>query len=141
MATINMQIMRYINLLDKVSRVKTTKCFVYNNTIFFAVAENMISRAIGPGAINVKRIEESLGKKVKIIRDVQFVQIPTEMNKFLQEIVMPIKYKSFEMKEGVATVTAGNQQSKASLIGRNKRRMEELKKIFHDIFNVELRIV
>ena len=35
MAIINMQTMRYINLLDKASNVKTRKCFVYNNTIYF----------------------------------------------------------------------------------------------------------
>jgi NusA-like KH domain protein len=138
MATINMQTMRYINLLDKVSGVKTTRCFVYNNTIFFAVPEILVSRAIGPGALNVRRIQESLGKKVKIIRDIEF---PKDINEFLQEVVSPIKYKSFEIKDSIATLTAGNQQSKASLIGRNRRRQEELRKILHDLFSVELKIV
>ena len=62
MAIINMQTMRYINLLDRASHVKTSKCFVYNNTIMFAVPKEMVSKAIGPDAINVRRIQEVLLK-------------------------------------------------------------------------------
>ena len=133
-----MQTMRYINLLDRASNVKTNKCFVYNNTIFFAVPKELVSKAIGPAALNVKRIQENLGKKIRIIEAPEGIQ---DVMKFVKEIVMPIKFKSLEIKEREIIITAGNNQNKAILIGRNKRRIDELQNIVRDIFGMELKIL
>lgn len=71
MATIDMQTMRYINLLDKTSRVKTTKCYLYNNAVIFAVPKQTLGKAIGNNAENVKRIQDNLGKKIRIIEEAE----------------------------------------------------------------------
>lgn len=138
MATINMQAMRYINLLDRISRVKTNKCFIYNNTIFFAVPKEMVSKAIGPSAQNAKKIQESLGKKVRIIAEPEGIK---DANKFLHELVSPVKFKSVEIKDNCIILTGGNNQNKASLIGRDKRRLLELEDIVKDIFAMEVKII
>ena len=138
MATINMQTMRYINLLDRASHVKTKQCFIYNNTIFFAVPASLVSRAIGPAALNVRKISEELGKKIRIIAEPFGL---ADALRFVQELVSPIKFKSLEIKEGSFVLTAGSNQNKAILIGRNRRRFYELQKIIRDIFGMEIRIV
>ena len=138
MTTINMQTMRYINLLDRASKVRTRRCFVYNNTVFFAVPNELVSKAIGPNALNVKRIQEDLGRKIRIIIEPDGLK---DISKFIGNVVSPNKFKSLEVENGVAIVTAGNNQSKASLIGRNKRRFEELKLIVKDTFGLDLRIL
>lgn len=138
MTTINMQTMRYINLLDRASKVKTRKCFVYNDAIYFAVPKGLISKAIGPDASNIRKLQEKLGKKVKIIKEANETG---EIPKFIENIVSPIRFKSIEVREGNLIITAGNNQNKASLIGRNKRRLEELGKIVSDLYGMELRIV
>lgn len=138
MATIDMQAMRHINLLDKISNVKTRKCFTYNNTLYFVVNEQNISRAIGPSANNIKKIQESLGKKVKIIKEPSGVE---DSKNFIESIVSPITPRNVEVKENQIIITAGGTQNKASLIGRNKRRYEELKKILEDTFGKELKIM
>ncbi len=132
-----MQTIRYINLLDRASRVKTTKCFVYNNIIIFAVPRIMVSKAIGPDAQNVRRIQQQLGKRVKIIEEPQGIN---DAMQFVKDIVAPLSFKSLEVKEGTFVLTAGSQ-SKAALIGRNKRRFDELDKILSDNFGMNLRIV
>jgi NusA-like KH domain protein len=138
MAIIDMQAMRYINLLDKVSNVKTRRCFIHNNTIFFAVNRKLVSRAIGSSAVNIKKIQEQIGKKVKIINEPSGRE---DTKRFIQDIVSPVKFKSQEIKDGTLIITAGNNQSKASLIGRDKRRFEELKKIVQDFFSLDLKII
>jgi NusA-like KH domain protein len=137
MTIINMQLMRYINLLDIASHVKTRKCFVYNNVVVFAVPRMMISQAIGPGAVNVHRIQEQLGKKVKIVAEPSGIG---EASEFVREIVSPVRFKSLELKEGSFVLNAGSS-SKAALIGRNRRRLDELRQIMMDNFGIELRIV
>ena len=138
MGVIDMTAMRYINLLDKVARVKTRKCFVHNNVIFFAVNKEDVSRAIGPAAINVKKIQEQIGKKIKVIREDEGLE---DIERFIVDVVSPIKPKYVEVKDGGVTITAGSSQNKASLIGRNKRRFLELKKIIHDTYGLDLRII
>ncbi len=138
MTIIDMQTMRYINLLDKASHVKTSRCFVHNNTIFFAVRKAEISKAIGPAATNIRKMQDSLGKKVKIIRDVSDLD---DLQRFVEDIVSPVKVKSVEIKDGVVIITAGSNQNKAILIGRNKRRYDELKRVIQDYFSLDLRII
>jgi NusA-like KH domain protein len=138
MAIINMQTMRYINILDKVTNVKTSKCFIYNDTIFFAVPKQMVSKAIGPSALNVKKIQNGLGKKIRIIGEAEGVN---EAERFISNIVAPVSFKNIEVKDGFLIINAGNVHNKASLMGRNKIRLDELGQIVKDTFGFELRIV
>lgn len=137
MTTINMQTMRYINLLDKVSRVKTTKCFDYNNSIVFAVPSKLVGQALGPNAGNLRYIQEQIGKRVKIVRQPDGVQ---DAKDFIEEIVSPVGFKGVEIIDGEIVLNAGSQ-SKAALIGRNRRRYEELNQIVKDVFNLGLKII
>lgn len=137
MTILDFQTIRYINLLDNISKVKTRKCFVYNNTIFFAVPKQLVSRAIGPGAINVKRINEKLGKKIKIISEAEGV---SDAKRFIENIVEPVEFKQIDIQNNVIVLTAGSQ-SKAALIGRNRRREAELKQILLDTFAMDFKIV
>ena len=130
--------MRYINLLDRTSSVKTKKCFVYNNTIFFAVPKRFVSKAIGPAALNVRRIQENLGKKVRIISEPEGLK---DTQRFIEELVSPIKFKFLEIKDNEIIITAGNNQNKASLIGRDKRRLIELESIIYDVFGMATKII
>lgn len=138
MSVIDMRAMRYINLLDKVSHVRTRKCFIHNNTVFFAVKGPQISRAIGPAAVNIRRIQESVGLKIRIIRDAENIE---DAKRFVEDVVSPVRIKSIELKDNCLIITAGNNQNKAALIGRNKRRFEELERVIKDFFNADLRIV
>jgi len=138
MSTINMQTMRYLNLLDRTTRVKTSKCYFYSNTVIFAVPKFMLAKAIGPDAMNIKRIQEQLGKRVRIIKEAESIN---DLEKFVEDIVYPIKFKSIEVKDSTAIITAGGTQNKATLFGRDKKRFDELKEILQDTFNLELKIV
>ena len=129
--------MRYINLLDSTSRVKTSKCFIYNNAIVFAVPSFMVARAIGPGAINVRNIQEKLDKKIRIISEAKGLE---DAGRFIQDIVAPVTFKSLEIKDNFLIINSGHH-SKAALIGRNKRRYEELRQIIKDTFSMELKII
>ena len=135
--TINMQDMRYLNLFGKITQVSTRFCFKYNESIIFCVPENLISKAIGINGKNTKKINEILGKKIKIISEPKGIY---NAKKFIEEIVSPITFKDLEVADDEIILTAGSQ-SKAALIGRNKRRLLELQKISRDYFGKELKIV
>ena len=138
MAIIDMKTMRYINLLDKISHVKTSKCFIHNNSIFFVVNKNEVSKAIGAGAVNVRKIQEKTGRKIKIIEEIYSIK---DIKNFIEDIISPVKVKSVDLRDNLVAITAGSNQNKAAIIGRDRRREEELNKVIHDYFNMNIKII
>ncbi|MBT7102040.1 KH domain-containing protein [archaeon] len=137
--TIDMQLMRYINLFAKTTRVETTKVFVYNNQIIFAVPKAKVSIAIGKGAANVKKLNDILRKKIKIVA-MPAVDSNEGIGKFVEEVVSPVEFNKVEVKENSVVVNAG-RQSKAALIGRNRMREKELGDVLRNFFHItKLRI-
>ena len=133
-----MQVMRYINLFEKISRVSTKNCFIYNNSIIFAVPERLVSKAVGKNGENVKKTGEILSKKIKII---PLLEEDGNIERFVMNIVEPVTFNRIDVKDGEAIITAG-KQSKAALIGRNRIREEELANILKGYLGIKkLRIV
>ena len=69
-STIDMQDMRYLNLFNKITRINTRFCFMYNETIIFCIPKQLISKAVGQNGNNVKKIDsEQYSKILEYIRD------------------------------------------------------------------------
>ena len=134
--TIDMQEMRYLNLFEKIMRVRTRFCFRYNEAIFFCVPRHLLSEAIGENGRNIKEMSKILGRRIKV------VVYPEGINNaetFIRAIVSPVTFKNFNVKDNEITIAGGS--NKAALIGRNKRRLLEMQKIIRDFFKKEFRVV
>tara|TARA_Y100000310_G_C20423533_1_gene687844 strand:- start:142 stop:573 length:432 start_codon:yes stop_codon:yes gene_type:complete len=139
--TLDMTFIRYLNLFEKITKIRIQHCFEYNSTITFVVPEKVMARAIGEGGKNIKRLSEILGKRVKVISS-PLGKEKGDIEKFILAIVHPIKFKGIDLneEENSIVVNAG-RQSKAALIGRNKARLEEMKNILNEYFGIkEVRI-
>lgn len=131
-----MQNMRYLNLFEKITGIQTRFCFEYNNFLMFCVPRPMISRAIGEKGRNIKKLNDILGKRIKIVpapRDSGDAEL------LIKSIVNPVTIKNVEVAENEIIVNAG--RNKAALIGRNKRRMIEMEKVTKGFFGKEFRVV
>ncbi|MDP6641392.1 MAG: KH domain-containing protein [Nitrososphaerales archaeon] len=134
-----MQLMRYINLFSRTTKVQTTKVFVYNNQIVFAVPKAKVSAAIGKGASNIKRMNDILRKKIKIVA-MPAIDSDEGIVKFLADVVAPVEFVRADIKNGSVVITAG-RESKAALIGRNRTREKELGEVLKNFFHIgKLRI-
>lgn len=101
--------------------------------IVFVVPRAFISKAIGKDNSNLKTLSEITKKKIKIVPEPQGIE---DIENFVSVIVSPIKFKALELKDGEAVISAITQ-SKASLIGRNKVRLEEMEGILKQYFDVK----
>ena len=137
MAIINMQDMRYLNLFEKVTRIRTRFCFKYNNMVMFAIPKGLIPKAMGEKGANLKRISEVIKKRIRIVANPRGIQ---DAESFIRSIVNPIEFNSLEVKEKELIITAGNTQNKAALFGRNKTRFADMKIIIKDYFGLDYRI-
>lgn len=129
--------MRHLNLFSKITRVDTRFSFPYNETIVFCVPKHLVSKAIGENGKNSKQLNQILGKKIKIISVPEGIETARE---FVKSIVEPLDFRDLEIKDQEIIIHAGSK-NKAALIGREKRRFLEMKKIIKDFFKKELRIV
>lgn len=135
--TINMQDMRYLNLFRKITGISTRYVLKYNEMLVFCVPKNLLSKAIGENARNLKKINEILRKRIKVIP----IPLGIEHAKqFIEAVVSPVQFKDIEVNDKEMVLTAG-RQSKAALIGRNKRRLEEMQIIIKNFFGKEFRII
>jgi len=136
-STIDMQGIRHLNLFEKITRIRTRFCFKYNENIIFCVPKQLVFRAVGEQGKNVRKLGEILRKRIKIISSPSGIE---DAKTFFAAVVNPTTFKDLEVKENEIIINAGSQ-SKAALIGRNKRRLLELQQIANDFFSKELRIV
>ena len=96
----------------------------------------MVSKSIGDRGDNVRRLSQILNKKIKIIIAPKDIH---DAREFIQSIVDPVKFKSIEINDK-EIVLSGSIQSKAALIGRNKRRLLEMQKVIGDFFQRDFRV-
>lgn len=132
MKTLDMRFIRYINLFEKITRVRIKNCFMYNNTVVFIAPQMLMSRAIGENGKNVRRISEILGKKVKIVRSPEGIH---DIREFVSEVIHPIQFREINLNNNEVVIVAG--RNKAALIGRNKVRLEEMKSIIEQYFDIK----
>src|SRR3989344_5478423 len=136
---LDMKDIRYINLFGQITGVNTRYCFFYNEFIVFGVPKKLISKAIGKEACNIRKMSETLGRKIKVVGNPDDDSTES-IREFVRKIVSPVEFKDLEVTDEEIILTAGNQ-SKAALIGRKRRRETELKEIVKDYFKKDLRIV
>lgn len=130
--TLDMRFIRYVNLFSKVTNVRTNHCFEYNNTIIFVVPRKFVSKALGLNNINLEKLNQMIGKRIRIIADPEGIE---DLENFVSMITRPVKFKAIEIKDNEATINAGIQ-SKASLIGRDKVRLAEMEDILGQYFGI-----
>lgn len=133
MKTLNMNFIRYLNLFEKVTRIRCKNCLIYNSAIIFSIPNSMIPRAVGENGENVKRISEILGKRIKII---PLPRDRADMFRFISAIVNPIEVKKIEIN-GDDVIIAADMDNKAALIGRKKARLDEMREILKQYFSIK----
>ena len=117
-----------MSLFEKTTRARLKDYFVDdNNTMTFVVHEVNLGKAIGKQAINVKKLENLLKRKIKILG---FNPNPV---KFTKNIVYPLKVE-VEQQETVIVIKANDTKTKAFLIGRNQSNLKNNLKIIQKYF-------
>ncbi|VVB77607.1 Uncharacterised protein [uncultured archaeon] len=129
---LDMKFIRYANIFNNVTRIRTNHCFEYNNTIIFVVPRKFVVRAIGPNNQNLEKLSSIIGKKIKIVAEPNGKE---DLESFAAIITRPVRFKSIEVKDDEAIINA-NTQSKASLIGRDKARLQEMENILGQYFGI-----
>jgi len=137
--TFDIVAMQYLQLFERFAGAPAKDCIAQENKhldavqeqLLFVVDERDIGKAIGRQGANVKKLEQAFRKKVRIIA---FSDDPCT---FIQNLIAPHRVKGIACENGVVTIEGGDTQSKALLIGRDRRRVNQLKDIARRYFHIE----
>lgn len=126
----NIDLMKFMQLFENITRAKLKDC-IANEHLTFVVEENEIGRAIGKGGSNVRRLEELLHKKIKI------VEFNADIKQFIRNFIMPLQVKEINDENGIITIIGPDTKTKGLLIGRDRKNLENLKDVVKRYFKVE----
>lgn len=122
--------MKLIALFESVTGAKVKDCIANEKTVFI-IEEGEMGKAIGKNGVNVKRMENMIKKKIKL------VEFSNDVLQFVKNIIYPIDIFDIKQDEGVIIIHGKNTASKAMIIGRERQNINHMKDIVRRYFNVE----
>lgn len=128
---LNLELIQYINLFEKITRTKVKNCFYHKDRLVFVVEEGQGRKAVGKKAYNVQKITKLINKKIKIV---EYNQDPV---KFINSFASPIVIDSTDLSDNVINLKVKTAKDKGLLIGRNGQNLENIKKIMDYYFKIK----
>ena len=122
------------SLMEKRTHARIKDCFQDHETIYFVVARGDMGKALGKGAENIKKIQQELGKRVRLI------EFNDNVTGFVKNVIFPIKVEEIVENEGVVFIKDSKKKTKSLLIGRDGRNLLLIQRAVKRFFNVEIKI-
>lgn len=127
--------MKFMSMFENMTGAKLKDCIISEGSITFIVEEGELGKAIGKKGSNVRRLENSFKKKIKIS------EFSDNLVKFIQNLTYPAKIEEVKREENIVIITAADSQSRGSLIGRGAsilRAYEAIVKRYYDIEEIKV---
>ncbi|MFC1800968.1 NusA-like transcription termination signal-binding factor [Nanoarchaeota archaeon] len=124
------ELLALMSIFSAVTGSRLKDCFEIEDLIYFVVEEGQIGKAVGKGAINVKKLQEKFNKKVKI------VEFSHDLVKFIKNLIFPFKVDNIAEEENVVVLRSEDRQTKGLLIGRNAKNLKVMTNVVKRYFNI-----
>lgn len=127
--------MKLIALFESMTGANVKDC-IANERLIFIVEENEMGKAIGRNGVNIKRMENKLKRKIKL------VEYSSDILQFVRNMIYPIEVLDIKEENGIVTMHGKDTSSKAMLIGRERQNINHLTNIARRYFDVrEIKVV
>ena len=134
--------MKLITLFESMTGAKVKDCISnvdmrgsrkdsLTNSLIFIMEENEMGKAIGKNGVNIKRMENALKKKIKLI------EFNNDVLQFVKNMVYPIEILDIKQEEDDIIIHGKDTSTKAMLIGRERQNINHLIGIVKRYFNVK----
>lgn len=123
-------LMKLMTLFESMTGAKVKDC-IANEKLVFIMEENEMGKAIGKNGVNIKRMENALKRKIKL------VEFSNDVLKFVRNLIYPIDALYVKQEKGVITIHGKDTGTKAMLIGRGRQNIDHIGGIVKRYFDVE----
>jgi len=122
------------SLMERITRARVKDCFKDEETVYFIVSQGEMGKALGKGGSNIKRVQQELGKKIKVI------EFRDDVKDFIRNVIYPLKVEEIFEEDGVIIIRDSSKKTKSLLIGRQSRNLNMLTRAVKRFFNVNIRV-
>ncbi len=130
------KLITYMSLFDKVTHASLKDCIIdQNDNPIFVVQPAEISKAIGKGGSNVKRLSAMLNRKIKI------VEFNPELTQFVRNFVAPLTVRDVAEENGIVTIFGNDMKERGMMIGRDSQNLRMMEGIVKRYFKIEKMMV
>lgn len=123
--------MKIMSLFESMTGANLKDCINSEGLIIFIVNDGEIGKAIGKKGINIRKLEYSLKKKIKV------TEYNENLAQFIENLVYPAKVKEVKQEEKLITITAADSQSRGLIIGRGASILRNYESIVKRYFDIE----
>ena len=82
------------SLMERITKAKVKDCFTdEEGTVFFVIAPGELGKAIGKGASNIKKMQQELQRKIRVI------EFNDNVVEFVKNIVYPLHLHSITTEQ------------------------------------------
>ena len=99
--------------------------------LVFIVSPGNLWKALGKGSVNIKKLEKSFGRKIKI------VEYNADVITFIKNMAHPLKIHDVSEEDGIVTIKHEDMQTKGLLIGKNARNLRNMETNIRRYFEVK----
>ena len=104
---------------------------IAGDNLTFIVEENEMGKAIGKGGANIKRLESALKKRIKV------VEFNGDVLQFVRNFVYPAEVAEIKNDGGIVTINGKDSNTRAMLIGRERKNINHLSGIVRRHFDIK----
>lgn len=120
--------MKLMTLFESTTGAKVKDC-IANERLVFVIEENEMGRAIGKNGANIKRMENLLKKKIKLI------EFSSDITQFVKNIIYPVD-AGITNEDNVIKIHGKDSSMRAMLIGRERQNINHVSGIVKRYFDV-----
>ena len=122
-------------IMERITRTRVKDCFKEEDTVYFVVGSGELGKAVGKGGSNIKKVQEELGKKIKVI------EFRSNIADFVKNVIYPLKVEQVIEEEGIVKIKESSKKTKSLLIGRGGKNLKLINRAVKRFFNVSEVIV
>ena len=122
--------MKLITLFESMTGANVKDC-ISNDKLVFVVEESEMGKAIGKNGVNIKRVENKLRRKIKL------VEFSSDALQFVKNMVYPVEIFDVKQENEGITIYAKDTHTRAMLIGRERQNISHLSDIVKRYFDVK----
>lgn len=122
-------LMKLMALFESMTGAKVKDC-IANEKLIFVMEENEMGKAIGRNGVNIKRMENMLKKKIKL------VEFSSDVLQFVKNMIYPIEVSGIMQEDDIIKIHGRDTSTKAMIIGRERQNIIHLSNIVKRYFNI-----
>ena len=128
-ATYDTEMIRNINLFESITDVEVRDAIIKEDEAYFVVPEGKAGMAIGKGGKVVQKVQEKLG------RDIKIYEYSDNLGKFINNLV-PADIRGVDIDGDKVEIDVPNN-NKGRVVGKNGQKIESIREILQRTHGVQ----